>query len=91
MHLQKSYWGQGKKKRNNPTTVTETQYPSSKKKKVDDIITYDPTPNFPERNPASTLNDFLTCVESNSATTTMWDTLLFRIYDDYKLNENKLF
>ena len=86
----KSYWGQGKKKQKNPTTVTETQYPSSKKKKVDDIITYDPTPNFPERNPASTLNDFLTCVESNSATTTMWDTLLFRTYDDYKLDENQL-
>ena len=87
----KSYWGQGKKRQKDPKNVAETEYQSTKKKKVDDIISYDPTPNYTQRTTDQALSEFLTMIESSDTqTTTMWDTLLYRQYEDYQLDDEQL-
>ncbi|XP_060596640.1 uncharacterized protein LOC132750648 [Ruditapes philippinarum] len=82
-------WNTGRKKKRNPQNIFKAEYPSLKKKKVDSIIDFDPTPLFPQRSPLQTLSDFLGHIESGNESKCMWETVLFREYEDYALNLNE--
>ncbi|KAK6169926.1 hypothetical protein SNE40_018445 [Patella caerulea] len=82
-------WNKGRKKQKDPKRVTDASYGSQKKKRVDDIISHDPTPKY-TRETQDTVNDFVHSMESgpSSSSKSMWLTLLVRQYEDYQLTSD---
>ena len=86
-------WNKGRTTKNNPERIFQTRYGSCKRKKVDNIISFDSRPTSLQQ---STLyqaerNSFIINLQSSTASRPgavpcMWETILTLGYDDYSLD-----
>ncbi|KAJ8300509.1 LOW QUALITY PROTEIN: hypothetical protein KUTeg_022028 [Tegillarca granosa] len=59
----KCEWNKGRTKERNPKRVAETDYASVKKKRINDIEAFDPTPGYSSRTSKETVSDLLYVME----------------------------
>ena len=81
----KCTWNVGRKRKKNPQKAQDSV--SGKKKKVHNIIKYDPRPPS-QREPGEneTKSDLLWSLGCNNINDSMWSTVLFNSYSDFELN-----
>ena len=84
-------WNQGRKSNKQPKKVQESVYRSAKKRKVHEIIDFDPrAPNTRSNDEEKESGHFLFCLEKHGQADSMWSSVLQYNYHDYSLDEDHI-
>ena len=84
-------WNQGRKSNKQPKKVQESVYPSAKKRKVHDIIDFDPrAPVTRGTNEEKQSGHFLSCLQKHNQADCMWLSLLRHHYADYSFDDDHI-
>ncbi|MCG7868599.1 MAG: YqaJ viral recombinase family protein [Candidatus Thiodiazotropha taylori] len=82
-------WNRGRQKRKTPKRVQQLSY-STKKRKCQDVINFDPRAPSTVKNDLQLQDDLLWNIETSSMYSCMWSSLLEYKYSDYDLDNEHL-